>query len=111
MKMLMLKKSARALGFAASLSVFALAGVLMGAAGPARAGESAACKNAKSEVAEVAAACKRGGQKAAKKIMSRVVKEQKAAGNKINCKSCHGDLKTFATKANAVADLKRYLGG
>ena len=102
---------ARSIAITAGLFAFALAGALFGAvAAPAHADDGPACKATSFKVAQVEKACKSGGQKAAKKLMAKVVKEQKAAGNKINCKSCHGDLKSFSLSANAVTDLKRYLG-
>ncbi len=51
------------------------------------------------------------GKKAVKKLMkNQVVKKAKAAGEKMNCKSCHDNTKTFTLKKNAEADLKKWLG-
>jgi hypothetical protein len=58
---------------------------------------------------KVAAACTAGGKKAINAMMKKLVKDQNAAGNAITCESCHKDLKTFARKDNAEADLKKYL--
>ena len=54
-------------------------------------------------------ACAEGGRKAAKDLMKSLVKKAKEAGQDINCKSCHSDLKTFELKDNAVEDLKKLL--
>jgi hypothetical protein len=92
------------------LPAAALAGLLLG--GPARAeGENEACTTTSFKVKQVEDACKKGGRKEAKALMQKVVKDQKAKGNEINCKTCHSDLKSFALKDNAVGDLKPYLGG
>ncbi|MEM6996041.1 MAG: hypothetical protein AAF721_36375 [Myxococcota bacterium] len=62
------------------------------------------------KVPPVAAACKAGGQKAAKKLMNKAKKVAVAAGEEFKCKGCHKDLKTFElTGPKAIEDLKRYL--
>lgn len=57
----------------------------------------------------VEAACKSGGQPAAKAVMKQVVDKAKASGASVNCKTCHTDLTSFALTANATADLKKWL--
>ncbi len=69
------------------------------------------CIATKFSTKEVEKACKEGGQKAAKKLMKKVVKAAKAKGEKMNCKSCHSDLKTFKLKDGASAQLKKLLAG
>ena len=58
---------------------------------------------------QVENACKKGGQKAAQDLMKSVVKKAKAAGQDLNCKSCHVSTKTFELKPNAVDDLRPLL--
>ena len=67
------------------------------------------CINANSEFAAVKAACAKGGQDEAKKMMKSIVDKQKAAGNEIKCNGCHENLKDYKIKANGKADLKKYL--
>lgn len=57
----------------------------------------------------VQAACTKGGKKEITAMMKKLVKDQNKAGNAITCESCHSDLKTFARKPNAEADLKKYV--
>jgi hypothetical protein len=67
------------------------------------------CINANSEFAAVKAACAKGGQDEAKKMMKALVDKQKAAGNDIKCAGCHENLKDYKLKSNGKADLKKYL--
>ncbi|HRI07326.1 MAG TPA: hypothetical protein PKW35_05890 [Nannocystaceae bacterium] len=93
----------------AALCGSALVGALVGFAPAARA-DGDACTTTKFQVAQVEKACKEGGRVAAKKLMNDAMKKAKAAGEQVNCKSCHDDVKdTFTLKANAVADLKKWL--
>ncbi|RMG96449.1 MAG: hypothetical protein D6705_11230 [Deltaproteobacteria bacterium] len=80
-------------------------------AGTARADDAEAkpCSHKTFKTKQVEAACKSGGQKAAKSLMKKVVKKAKAAGEKINCKTCHTSLKTFEYKPEAVEALKKWL--
>ena len=78
---------------------------------PAPAADPNACTTQKFQVPAVKKACAEGGRKAAKALMKQAVKKAKAAGQKVNCKSCHTSLKTFELKPNAVADLKKWLKG
>lgn len=93
----------------AIVGVFALALGLLGVSPPAQA-DGDACTTARFQVPAVEKACKEGGRAAAKKLMNDAIKRAKAAGESVNCKSCHTDIKTtFDLKANAVADLQRIL--
>ncbi len=66
--------------------------------------------NAKSfKLPAVESACKTGGQPAAKKLMKKAVDKAKAAGEDMNCKTCHNDLKTFDLKDGAVEGLAKWL--
>lgn len=67
------------------------------------------CINPNSEFAQVKAACAKGGQDEAKKMMKALVDKQKAAGNEIKCNGCHENLKDYKLKSNGKADLKKYL--
>jgi hypothetical protein len=62
----------------------------------------------------VKSACKKGGQKAAKKAMKSWVKKVKKAkklkdaGYKLTCKACHSSLKgAYPLKPNGLADFKK----
>jgi hypothetical protein len=57
----------------------------------------------------IGGACKKGGRKAVKDIMRGVVKKAKAAGQDVQCLSCHEDTSTFHLKSNAVSDIKQWL--
>lgn len=57
----------------------------------------------------IAATCKKSGRKGVKEIMKGAVKKAKAAGQDIQCTSCHEDTKSFHLKSNAVSDLKQWL--
>jgi len=93
-----------------TLCVFAFAGALTGlVASPAQADDDA-CTAKSFKIKEVKEACRKGGRKAAKAMMKEAVKKAKANGEKVNCKSCHTDVKTtFALTDNAVEDFKRML--
>lgn len=67
------------------------------------------CRATSFSVAKVEKACKTGGRKAAKVVMKGAVKKAKAAGESMNCKTCHDDLKSFSLTSNAVADLKKWM--
>lgn len=67
------------------------------------------CVNPNSEFAAVKAACAKGGQDEAKKMMKSIVDKQKAAGNEIKCNGCHENLKDYKLKSNGKVDLKKYL--
>ena len=67
------------------------------------------CRTKKFEFKQVEAACKEGGRKKAKKLMKKVVKQTKKAGDERTCLDCHTDLKSYKNTKNAVADLKKYL--
>ena len=96
-----------------AFSTIALGGLFLGASTAHADGEdeNPPCTTKKFEFKQVEAACTKDGRKAAKAMMKKVVKEQKAAGNKISCKACHTSMKTYELKDNAVADLEKYLAG
>lgn len=57
----------------------------------------------------IGGACKKAGRKPVKDIMRGVVKKAKAAGQDIQCTSCHVDTSTYLLKPNAVSDIKQWL--
>jgi hypothetical protein len=63
----------------------------------------------KATLPQVKAACDKGGQDEAKKMMKGIVDKSKAAGKEIKCNSCHENLKDYKQTANAMADLKKLL--
>jgi len=80
---------------------------------PARAMEAAPtvtpCSTKSFKFDKVKAACTEGGRTSAKKLMKGVVKKAKAAGEKVNCKTCHTSLKTFALTKDAHTKLGKWL--
>jgi hypothetical protein len=57
----------------------------------------------------IGGACKKAGRKPVKDIMRGVVKKAKAAGQDVQCTSCHIDTATYLLKPNAVSDIKQWL--
>ncbi len=93
--------------FTLILSVTAVAGL---GAGFAQAGDVKPCVATTFKIAKVKAACESGGQAAAKKLMKTATDKAKAAGEDMNCKTCHSDLKTYAiTGADTVAKIQKWL--
>ena len=86
----------------------ALGGLGLGVQSVARADDDP-CTADSFAVAKVEQACRSGGRKAAKTVMKAAVSKAKEAGESINCKSCHSDLKTYALTPTAVADLKKWM--
>lgn len=78
--------------------------------GQAQADDPKPCASTSFKIAAVKSACERGGQPEAKKLMKAAVKKAKDAGESMNCKTCHEDLKTYKLAgANPVAELKKWL--
>jgi len=67
------------------------------------------CQGKTFHYAAIKAACYKGGRKAVKDIMRGVVKKAKAAGQDVQCTSCHEDTSSFRLKSNAVSDIKQWL--
>lgn len=67
------------------------------------------CTATSFEFAKVEEACASGGRKAVKVLMKSAVAKAKDDGTKLNCKSCHDDLKAFSLTDNAVTDLRPWL--
>lgn len=97
----------RRLALSLALPIAAALGLFVGAA---QAGDPKPCTAKSFKISQVEAACKSGGQTAAKKMMKKAVDKAKAAGTDINCKTCHVDLKAFALKgSDPVGDLEKWL--
>lgn len=79
--------------------------------GTAYADEVAPCKAKTFKVAKVKAACEKGGAKAAKALMKKAVKKAKAAGEDIDCKTCHASTKELHKNkgAESIKKLKELL--
>jgi hypothetical protein len=67
------------------------------------------CQSKTFHYSAVGSACKKGGRKPVKDIMRGVVKKAKAAGQDIQCTSCHVDTSSYLLKPNAVSDMKQWL--
>ena len=83
------------------LGTLACAGFVAGTAHADEDAKPKPCKATKFKFKKVEKACKEGGQPAAKKLMKAAVKKAKAAGEEINCKTCHSSLKEFDLKDGA----------
>lgn len=98
-----------------TITAFVFSAIFAGglAMGTAHADEDDApgpCKAKKFEIEAVKKACDSGGAPAAKKIMKDAVKKAKAAGEDMNCKTCHESTKEFEKhKAGSVEKLKKLL--
>ena len=69
------------------------------------------CKRAKFETKMVAEACKKGGQKAAKDVMKKWMKDAKKKNASIGCASCHSKVAgAYPNKPDAMK-LYKELGG
>lgn len=90
------------------LAFFAMLGSI-GAQQIASAEDPKPCAKSSYALQQLDAACKSGGQIAAKKLMKAAVDKARAAGKEMTCKTCHSSLSDFATLPNATADLKPLL--
>lgn len=74
------------------------------------AGESPPCKTKDFKHAETKAACAKGGQKEAKKVMKAfVTAAKKASGDKITCKTCHSSLSPdYGLKPDGHETFEKY---
>ena len=111
----MTRSNARILPFVVCFTCVAVLGVFAGSSSAKAQPEAdpvdISCKKTKFKIDEVKALCedKTKGRPAVKKMMKKLVKEQKAKGEKVNCKSCHKNTKTYDLKPNAVKDLRKWL--
>jgi hypothetical protein len=67
------------------------------------------CRATKFSVARVREACASGGRAAAKRVMKDAIGKATATGQTLKCSNCHSNQRDYALKADAVADLKRWL--
>jgi outer membrane biosynthesis protein TonB len=67
------------------------------------------CRASSFSVARVREACSAGGRSAAKRIMKDAIGKATANGQLLKCGDCHSNQRNYALKANAVADLERWL--
>jgi hypothetical protein len=67
------------------------------------------CRAAKFSVARVREACASGGRAAAKRVMKDAIGKATATGQTLKCSNCHSNQRDYALKADAVAELKRWL--
>lgn len=75
-------------------------------------GDPKPCVSSSFKIAKVEAACKTGGQAAAKRLMKDATKKAKAAGvtEGMKCNDCHANLKTYELKgSDSVAKIKKWL--
>jgi len=97
------------LGLAASLFAIVAAVTLALSAAPVDAAQP--CKRTTFQSTDVKAACKAGGQKAAKDQMKKFLKKAKATRADLDCKSCHTALApSYALRDDAFKQYKA-LGG
>jgi hypothetical protein len=69
------------------------------------------CRAASFSVARVREACDSGGRAAAKRVMKDAIGKATATGQTLKCSNCHANQRDFTLKADAVAELKRWLDG
>ena len=67
------------------------------------------CTAKKFAYPKVEKACTDGGRSAVKKLMKAAVKKAKAAGEDINCKSCHTSRKSYELVDGASKRLQKWL--
>jgi len=96
-----------ALAMIAGISLAALG--LTAAPTVAQAGDD--CHRTEFKTKLVKAACKKGGQAEAKKVMKAFLKDAKKQNSKLNCQSCHAKLSpSYDLKSDALETFKS-LGG
>jgi hypothetical protein len=67
------------------------------------------CRATKFSVARVREACASGGRAAAKRVMKDAIGKATATGQLLKCSNCHSNQNDYALKADAVAELQRWL--
>ncbi|MEX1365845.1 MAG: hypothetical protein AB1Z98_22140 [Nannocystaceae bacterium] len=92
--------------------VILMSGLLAGGllSGSASAEDPTPCKATSFKIDKVKAACADGGQAKVKTMMKAAVKKAKAAGETMNCKTCHTSLKTYElTGDDPVGEINKWL--
>ncbi|MEY4549860.1 MAG: hypothetical protein RL685_6055 [Pseudomonadota bacterium] len=69
-----------------------------------------ACRAKSFSISRVSEACARNGRAGAKSVMKEAVGKALAGGASLKCADCHSDLRSYALKKDAVAQLKKWLG-
>lgn len=68
------------------------------------------CRAKSFAIPRVAEACAKNGRSGAKSVMKEAVGKALAGGASLKCADCHSDLRSYALKGDAVAQLKKWLG-
>ncbi|WP_428268458.1 hypothetical protein [Haliangium sp.] len=90
---------------AASASILAFGSV------PQNAQAADACARKEFKTETVKAACEKGGQKEAKKVMKKFLSQAKKQDSSLTCKSCHSSLKPdYKLKPDALEMFKKFGG-
>jgi hypothetical protein len=92
------------LAIGALLVALLAAGGLLGASE----GPQNPCTAEKFYFPKVETACAAGGRKAANKLMKAAMKNAKASGVSMTCKSCHTDTKSWGLTDNAIEDYRQW---
>lgn len=79
------------------------------AAAPTYSG-SDGCRAKSFSIPRVAEACARNGRSGAKSVMKEAIGKALAGGASLKCADCHSDMRSYALKGDAVAQLKKWLG-
>jgi hypothetical protein len=99
------------LGLAALVATFLATLTFATVTGPGSADAAAPCKAKKIETKFLADACKAGGQKAAKDVMKKAMKDWKKKDANVSCASCHSKVGgDYPRKPNAMKDLTEKFG-
>jgi outer membrane biosynthesis protein TonB len=69
-----------------------------------------ACRAKSFSISRVGEACARNGRAGAKSVMKEAIGKALAGGASLKCADCHADLRSYALKKDAVAQLKKWLG-
>ncbi len=96
----------------AMFGLVAASAVILGLVSAPRSADAGdACVRSDFQTQLVADACKKGGQKEAKKVMKKFLSAAKKQDSKVNCKSCHDTLKPdYKLKADAFDMFKKFGG-
>lgn len=69
------------------------------------------CKASSFSVARVGDACAKGGRSGAKGVMKDAINRALASGTMLKCADCHAEQRDYTLKADAVAQLEKWLDG
>jgi hypothetical protein len=68
------------------------------------------CRAKSFAIPRVAEACAKNGRSGAKSVMKEAIGKALAGGASLKCADCHSDMRSYALKGDAVAQLKKWLG-